>query len=291
MNPNPDTSKQSSGSPYGGFRPRMFALESMLFLAVQFIGLWAGWSMLNRGYADYGETGSSIVMFLLAFLFATVIIIILLKFLKGALFFKALMAFLIFVGAETIFAVPFPDIVATLLAILLVIIHFRIANVLTQNIAMIIAVGGIGASLGMFLPVPAIIVILLVLSLYDYIAVYRTKHMVKMFRGLLDKGVPMSLVVPDKASGMSHNVKLVTPGTGKYLMLGTGDIAFPVIFAVSALNYSLLHALGVVVGSFLGLVVVHYIVTMRAKGAVPALPPISILAILGFALVHFIGGL
>ena len=284
MSPSQDTSRQSRP-----FKARMFAIESLLFLAVQGIGLWVGWSLLNRGYASYGGAGESIITFLLAFLFATVVIILLLKFLKNPIFFKGLMAFLIFVGAQTVFAVPFPEIVAALIAVELLILHFRFANVFTQNISIMLAVAGVGASLGMILPVSAIIVILLVLSLYDYIAVYRTKHMVTMFHGLLDKGVPMSLVVPDKASGVVSDVQDVVPGTGKYLILGTGDIAFPVIFAVSALNYSIIHSLGVVVGSFFGLLVVHWILTKRAKGAVPALPPISILAILGFMLVQLMG--
>lgn len=289
MSQSQDTSNQSKDA-YKGFGAKIFAFEGMIFLAVQALGLWAGWSLLNQGYASYGATSESIFTFLLAFIFATFVIIVLLKFLKSPVFFKGLMAFLIFVGAQTVFAVLFSELAAVFIAIALLAAHFYFINVFTQNLAMGIAIAGVGASLGLVLPVPAIIVILLILSLYDYIAVYHTKHMVAMFKGLLDKGVPMSLVIPDKASRITDSVGTVAPGTGKYLLLGTGDVAFPIIFAVSALNYSFLHAIGVIIGAFFGLIVVHWILIKRAKGAVPALPPISILSIIGFMLVHFLVG-
>jgi presenilin-like A22 family membrane protease len=264
------------------FRPRIFAAELFMFFVVQGLGLYVGYTLTTQGYAAYGETSTSIVSFLIAFAIATALIVLLLKFFKGGMFFQALMAFLIFIGAETVFSTYLPYMLALLIAVGLVALRFLMPNVLVQNLTIMIAIAGIGASIGLMIPVPAIIVLLAVLSIYDIIAVYKTKHMVTLFKGMVERGVPLSLVVPDKAHKLKSKIKHAKPGTGEFLMLGTGDIAFPVIFAVSALQYGLLSSICVIIGAFVGLAVVHVILTLKGKGAVPALPPIAVFSILGF---------
>ena len=192
------------------------------------------------------------------------------------------MAFLIFVGTETVFLTFVPEEAALLMAIELVLLRFLWPNVLSQNITLMLAVAGISASLGLFFSIQAILVILAVLSVYDVIAVYKTQHMITLFKGLLEKGVPFSLIVPDKASDIHVNVKDAQPGTGRFLLLGTGDIAFPIIFGVAALRFGIASAVSVIIGAFVGLFFIHVILMKKRIGAIPALPPIVFFSLVGF---------
>jgi presenilin-like A22 family membrane protease len=154
---------------------------------------------------------------------------------------------------------------------------------------MTLAIAGIGARIGLILPVDAVIIILIVLSIYDYIAVYKTKHMVKMFKNLISRNVPLSLIVPTKLEGMKAKVDDASPGKDKkgkrkFMMLGTGDIAFPVIFAVAAARHSLFSGIAVIFGAFFGIIAVYSILINSKKGAIPALPPIAACTIIAFIL-------
>ena len=264
------------------FRLGLFFNEAFLFLSALGIGLYVGSALLNMGYVPEAGTTSSVAGFLFSFLIATTIIILLLKFFKGGLFFKFLMAFLIFVGSETVFSIFFPEIIAVLLAIGLVLLRFLIPNVFMQNFAIILAVAGIGATIGTLLPFEAVLILLAVLSVYDVIAVYRTKHMVSMFRGVIENGTPLALIIPEKLSDSRTKVKHATPGTGRFLLLGTGDIAFPLVFAVSALKFGLVSALSVILGAFVGLFCIHLLLLQKKYGAIPALPPLIFFSLIFF---------
>lgn len=270
----------------------MLASEIVMFLAANIIGLFVGVALMSHSYIYVQETHVAVSNFLVSFFIATVIIIALLKFLKGVTFFNGLLAFLIFIGCETVFSVFTFEIVAILIAVELVIIRFLVPNVLVQNVVLIVAIAGLSANLGLFLSIPAVLIIISVLSVYDVIAVYKTKHMVTMFKGLVSKGVPFSLIIPGKVGNMRTNIKDAQPGTGEFMMLGTGDVAFPVIFAVSALRVGWISSVAVVAGALVGLLSIHFLLLRKKKGAIPALPPIMIFSILFFlASLFFTGGI
>ncbi len=269
-------------------RWQLFLNESIMFLIIQAIGLYVGyWFFLQRTIIP-AETASSIFTFLVSFAVATAGLILLLKFFKTRIFFKFLLAFLIFVGAETVFLTFVPEEAAILLAIELVILRFMWPNVFSQNLALIFAVAGISATLGLFFSFEAVLVILAVLSVYDVIAVYRTQHMITLFKGLLEKGVPFSIIVPDRAGDVKAHVKEAQPGTGRFLLLGTGDIAFPIVFAVAALKFGVLTSISVIFGAFVGLFFIHLILMQKKIGAIPALPPIVFFSLIAFVISLFV---
>jgi len=261
-----------------------------MFMFAQVIGIVIGF--LNLKLPEFAQTAgvsSSVGSFLIAFIIATVILILLIKFVKGSRLFKLMLAVLIFLGSEMVFGTFFASWIAILLALILVILRFVHPTVLVQNVVMTVSIAGIGATLGLLLPVGAVILIMIALSIYDYIAVYKTKHMVKLFQNLLMRHVPLSIVIPDSVRGMSSKVEKAIPGSDskgarKFMMLGTGDIAFPVIFAVSAVRHSLFTGVSVIFGAFFGIVVVYTMLMKRKGGAIPALPPIALCTITTFLL-------
>jgi|ETN01SMinimDraft_4_1059930.scaffolds.fasta_scaffold03169_4 presenilin-like A22 family membrane protease len=288
MSQNPDSSK-SPEVPIE-FDMNMFAIGAGMFMLAQIIGILVGFLNLKLPvFAETMEVSASVGSFLIAFLIATVILISLIKFVKGKWLFKIMLAAMMFIGTEMVLTTFIPQIFGITFAIALVILRFVHPTVFLQNAVMTLAIAGIGARIGLILPVDAVIIILIVLSIYDYIAVYKTKHMVKMFKNLISRNVPLSLIVPTKLEGMKAKVDDASPGKDKkgkrkFMMLGTGDIAFPVIFAVAAARHSLFSGIAVIFGAFFGIIAVYSILINSKKGAIPALPPIAACTIIAFIL-------
>lgn len=252
------------------------------FLLVQLVGLYTGYALSNMFVVEQMPAEQSLIWFALSFLIATSLLVLGLKFFKGKKFFGILFIFIIFVGSEAVFSVFLPEFLAIVLAAALVFIRHVKPNPIIHNLAIGLAIAGIGAQLGLMLPIQTVIILFVALSAYDIFAVYGTKHMVKMFRGLSERGVLLSLAIPEKKKHMSKNLKKLKPGKGSgFIMLGTGDLAFPLILAVSALSYGILSSLYVVIGSLFGVITVYYLLN-KNREPMPALPPIAFFSVLGF---------
>lgn len=259
-----------------------FFIESAIFLAIQALGLFVGFRLLEKLRPLAVIETISITEFIVAFVLATAVLLATLKFIHHGMVFKILFVFLIMIGAKVVFESILPSFFAGLLAILLLVAWLVVPTLLTQNIAMTCTIAGIGASVGVALSVPVILVMLAVLSVYDVVAVYKTEHMVKMFKSLLSKGVMLAIVVPAQVSGLTQKMKDVQPGKG-VMMLGTGDIAFPLMFAVAAMKISLTAAIGVVIGAWVGLLAIYILLSaQRERKPMPALPPIAVGCLIGF---------
>ncbi len=279
---------------------KLLASELLLFSAVQLLALFVGFKLIRLEIAQFGAVqfqpaGESILSFLVAFAIATALILIFIKFIKIRFAYSALFAFMIFIGSGVVFSVFVPDLWAIGLAIALVAVRFLLPNVFTHNLAFFLAIAGVSAQLGTLIPVVAVIVLLIVLSVYDYIAVFKTTHMVAMFKEMSAKGALMGIIIPEKISGLGRNVheavksKLERGSSQKaetlsYVMLGGGDLAFPAVFAISALaQYGIVQAVGVLLGSLAGILIIHYLFLRKAR-ALPALPPIAAGSIAGFVI-------
>lgn len=259
-----------------------FLTESSIFLSIQVLGLFVGFRLLEKLKPLALVETISITEFIVAFLLATAILLLTLKFIKHRMVFKLLFVFLIMIGSKIVFESIFPSLFAGILAILVLLAWLTIPTLLTQNIAMLFTIAGISASVGVALSVPVILIMLAVLSVYDVIAVYKTEHMVKMFKNLLKNGVMLAIVVPARLSGLGQRLSEVQPGKG-VMMLGTGDIAFPLMFAVAVLKISWVSAVGVILGAWVGLFVIYILLSaQRERRPMPALPPIAFCSLLGF---------
>jgi presenilin-like A22 family membrane protease len=259
-----------------------------MFLFVQFIALFTSAMRIRKPTTPPSmEIGPSLLWFLIAFLMALGIIILALKFLKGVSF-SMFFAFLIFTGTQIVFASFLPFFLSIVFAAAIVGLRFWKPNLLTHNIAIFLGVAGVAAMLGSLFKVPAILFILLVLSIYDFIAVFKTKHMISMFKDLLKRGMPLAIVVPEQPMAFKEKIYKVSKAKlketdKKVLMLGTGDLAFPALFAVSAFIQSgIFVALTIVIGSIIGLIFNHYLLTIKKFKFIPALPFIALFSAIGY---------
>lgn len=149
-----------------------------------------------------------------------------------------------------------------------------------KHVSVIILAVGAAAILGP-LNVYYVIVLLLLLALYDILAVRKTKHMRTIAEDVYERGSSLMFTFDMK---------------GETFVLGSADIILPSILVVSVfLHYSEVEALSVagtfrfsVLGAFLTsvLALVGLLMATRQR-EVPALPYASV-GILGFFIVEFI---
>jgi presenilin-like A22 family membrane protease len=151
---------------------------------------------------------------------------------------------------------------------------------------------GVAAIFGASLDVWPVIILLVLLAVYDAISVYKTKHMITLAEGVIDLKTPILFVIPKR-----RDYSFIREGIGKLgdggeraaFIIGMGDMIMPSILVVSA-NVFLkgwrlggminLPALGAIIGSLAGLVVLLYFVMSGKPQA--GLPPLNGGTILGF---------
>ncbi|NMB78461.1 MAG: hypothetical protein GYA23_05135 [Methanomicrobiales archaeon] len=164
---------------------------------------------------------------------------------------------------------------------------------------------GVAAIFGASLEVIPVVILLAILAIYDAISVYKTKHMITLAEGVVDLKTPILFVIPKRRDysfikegiGKLQNDDAVAEGSEAKeggseraaFIIGMGDLIMPSILVVSA-NVFLksakyggfinLPALGAVIGSVAGLVVLLYFVMSGKPQA--GLPPINGGTILGF---------
>ncbi len=272
------------------FRPKLLLAEISMFLVIQVLALLIGYRLISTQQVEYLPAAQAIWTFLAAMVVATILLIVFLKYFKGPTSSKLFFALILFVGVNIVFEAFFPALIAFILTVFIVGARFLKPNVFTHNLVFFLALAGVGARLGTLIPVVAAIILLIVLSVYDFIAVFKTKHMVTMFKGMLKNGIPMGIIITDDPMHMTHDVGKVsatklrqTKKSSDFIMLGGGDLAFPALFAVAALaQFGLIQALGVVIGAIGGIVLIHSLIVQKKFKALPALPPIAAFAILGF---------
>ena len=272
------------------FKFKMLGTELAMFLAVMAIGIWVAKVMMQTGQVETLPTTQALSSFLIAFLIAVALILLAIKFLTGPWSFGMFFSVLIFIGTQIVFAAFLPLIWSIVAAVIVVGVRFVWPNVLTHNIAIFLTVAGVSAQLGLILPISAVVIILIALSFYDYWAVFKSKHMVTWFKSMLKVGAPFAIVVPEKPAAMMTGIHQVSKQKlkekdRKVIMLGTGDIAFPTVFAVSAMaayqNWFVVFA--IIAGTVVGIFVNHYLLTQKFR-AIPALPAIVAGSIIAFGI-------
>ncbi|MDD5317283.1 MAG: presenilin family intramembrane aspartyl protease [Candidatus ainarchaeum sp.] len=275
----------------------------LLFLAAQLLGIFAGAALVQSALAypvefeglnvaPGGESGSALssLLFLAYIVAGAVAMIIVLRFYKGVLLFRLVEAFML-LGASGIlffvlfgwFGVPHFELLALACALGVAAAKFFVPDL--KNFAAVLASAGVGAVFGFSLDFFPAAVFVVGLSVYDYLSVFWTRHMVYMARELGSKNLSFSV----SATSME------APGEGgkpvrTTLELGTGDLVVPILLSVSAykLAFSPVDAFAVTFGSLTGLCIVLWYVSSR-RTFLPALPPITFCALLALGLSRALG--
>lgn len=203
---------------------------------------------------------------------------------KSPLFFRAVLGLVIFAGSQTVFSMIFNEVVfSTLAALLLAGLVLMAKVVLYHNVGMILAVAGVGAVIGLSLTPIAAVLLLLALSFYDIIAVYKTKHMIKMAESMIKAKAISGIIIPQTWKDWFESVENVQPG-GRFMILGSGDLIMPLILASSVAGlHGLAGGLTVVLFSMVGLFLTYWLfINQKTRRPMAALPPIAVMSIIGY---------
>lgn len=253
----------------------------LAFLATEVLAVF---SVSRKGisFFESAATPREIIAAWLAFLMLFFSVLVLFKYFRDRDLFGFFFFLSLLFGLNFLFSLYLPPIAALPLSLALLLGKALGRRVFTQNLALIPGLAGISIAVGASLGQTTAMIFLIVLSFYDIIAVYFTKHMVALFRGLLSHGVIPAIIIPEKLSGFLKRTYEINSGSN-FMLLGTGDIIVPAMFVVAVAPLGAPAAVGAVLGSLLGFVATETIFThQRLRRPMPALPPIATGTILGF---------
>ncbi len=220
-------------------------------------------------FENPGDVSNSLLYFALILFFTALVLLLA----RSQRFLAGLIYALTFVSIFYVL-VPFLDIYALILAVIIIVALVKKPHWIIIDISAFLLAVGIATMFGISLEPLPVIVLLAILAAYDAISVYKTKHMVSLADSVTRINAPMVFIIPR--------------GQEKMLM-GVGDVVIPGILAVSAqrftssfeIGFIKLSALLTILGGFLGLMLLLYLVEKR-KGAHAGLPFINTGAVLGF---------
>ncbi len=215
---------------------------------------------------------------------------------KLRIVFRVMFMFLFAWGTFITLGLSLPILAASLISIAGSLVWFFWQKVWLHNLLMIFTLASVGAVFGFLLSPWAAISFMLVISVYDILAV-RLGYMLWMVKKLSESDTLPAFVIPKSVSAWNLNLnkagfkKLFEDKSAEreFSILGGGDIGFPLLLLVSVyFVHGFTSSAVVAVFSLLGLISAYLIQLFLLKGKpMPALPPISFLSLIGFLIVYF----
>ncbi len=248
----------------------------LLFLLVQLLALGIGLQFASQQVSlvsDPSSTDNSFFFFLSVLFFAALLLIIL-KYYAGKLLFLILELGMAFFAFQLLLSLFTSEANAFVVAGAVVAIRLILPQL--QQLLLLVTVSIVGGLLGTSLDILPAALLAALLSGYDVVAVFYTKHMVTLAKNLSKRGAAFSISVKAGKSA---------------LQLGTGDMVIPAMVIVSAnktgalvfshAGYSLLFpSLLALLFSLAGFALLLFYIEKK-KGYWPALPPLAFGAVLG----------
>ncbi len=223
---------------------------------------------IERPDLDEQTSFASIFLFILI---ATVLALLLLKFELFTIW-KLWFLLSVFFTLLVSFAVFVSEYVAIFLAIAFALWRVFKPNVYVHNFTEIFIYGALAAIFVPLLTVFSVAILLVLISIYDYIAVRKTKHMVTLAKSQGKAKVFAGLLVPYKKS---------------VAILGGGDMGFPLLFAAVAMvqyDLGLLDWRTYLIPFFAGMMLFALFTKGDKKKFYPAMPYLTLGCFLGLGL-------
>lgn len=273
---------------------------AVLLLVVEAIALYLGEPMGKQGmqaFEDPTSSWNSIIYVAVILVFTALIMLAFrrkLKWLVQGFILVSIAATLMYVFYPLLVFLPLEAnaLLTFILSVGLTVILYKFPEWYVVDIVGVLIGGGAAAIFGISLAIIPTLLLLVILAVYDAIAVYRTKHMIALAEGVMDLKMPVLLVVPKHLRYSFLAEKFDKPEREAFFM-GLGDAVMPTILAVSANMFVAnravlplvgavnLPVLGTIIGTLIGFAVLTVFV---ARGKPQAgLPFLNGGAILGYA--------
>lgn len=263
----------------------LFIKEAILFATTVAVGVFSAYQYfispvfvaipeIKVGWSDIIFLAIVVLFFLLASRYKKI----------GRISFRIFLVLVVFSGTQIVAGSLFLPPIDLLFTLAVILIFVFVKNVISHNLGVLLGIAGIGSVLGLSISPKTAVVIMIILSFYDIIAVYVTKHMVRMAKDMMDAGAIFGFIIPAEARGFFSKRHEAHSQIGeRFMILGSGDVGLPVILASSMLQHSVAGAVIVSVFSLIGLFATHLIfINQRERKAMAALPPITIMSVVGY---------
>ena len=291
-----------------------YAQVALFFAITQVLGIYSGIVLITNAAANEDIRALSVapmpspddplnaLFFIGYILFGAVMVILAARYFKGAMFFQLLEVMVVASASSIVFFAICLSLgldfflalsIGGIFGLALAVVKFFWERV--KNAAAIISSAGVGALFGFSLGFFPTAVFVILLSAYDYIAVFKTKHMIEMARVLSTRQLSFAVTAKDVPARKPKEKREIyverAMREGERLDLGTGDLSVPVMISVSAFTLGangLLYSLAAAIGSTVSLYLMLKFVS-KQKVFLPALPPICLGGMLALLLVKLAG--
>ncbi|NQV09347.1 hypothetical protein HQ529_05855 [Candidatus Woesearchaeota archaeon] len=239
------------------------------------------------------DESTSFIYIMIAVLIGTGLLLLLIKYRKMRLW-KFWFFLSVLITLTIALAAFINEIFALSLAFVLAIAKIYRPNVYVHNFTEVLIYGGLAAIFVPMINMFSVFMLLFFISIYDFYAVWKSKHMVKLAEFQTSTKLFSGLFIPykkeEKEKTTEKEGKLVKV---KNAILGGGDIGFPLIFAGVTLktlidsgvarNIAFFESFIVVVTSTIALF--WLLIKSKKDKFYPAMPFISIGCFLGYVLI------
>lgn len=236
------------------------------------------------------EESTSYIWIIFAVITGTLLLLLLIKFKRMNLW-KLWFFLAVFSTMSIAFAAFIPHTLAAVLAFILALMKIYKPVTIVQNLTEIFVYGGLAAVFVPVLNLFAAFALLILISIYDIIAVRHTKHMVTLAKFQAKSSIFAGLFIPYGGKG---NIALKEKGImqkegSRIAVLGGGDIGFPLLFAGVVMKgimlnnpelTSLLKTL--IIPLFVSLALLYLLAKGKKDKFYPAMPYLTIGCVIGY---------
>lgn len=266
------------------FHLQLLFFTLLLFAAAQGAALFVTeqLAIMRLSSAPTLADGGVVAYFLLFFFAVTLFFLILFHIYRGNLLYRIIFLLAVFAGLLKVFELVFPVSLSMVVAVFFILGLFLLPVIWVHDLIIILAGAGIGAVFGIQFHWSFAILLLAILSVYDIIAVFVTKHMIVLAHELIKRSCSFALIVPEHWRNFRFGLMEVKPGSG-FLILGGGDVILPMFLTASAYLTQPSAAVTAIVGMCIG-VTINHIWLMGHGHPLPALPFIVLGGVVGMLL-------
>jgi len=237
---------------------------------------------------------------LMMIFFGTIILLLLIKFRLFSVwkvwFFLAIWSALVIA-----LSVVVNDILAIIISLAVTLLKYFKSNAIIHNLSEMFIYSGITILIAPLFTVFWAVMLLLAISVYDAIAVWKSKHMITLAKAQADNKLFAGLLIPYTKSKKAGKIKLKIPKgmEGKKVqsaILGGGDIAFPLMFAGSVMTFLIKSGLTkelaffqtLIISLFAGVALTVLFIKSEKGKFYPAMPFLTAGCLLGYGIVMLI---
>jgi len=252
-------------------------------------------------------TGAGTFLYLvIAILIGTLLLLLLIKYRKFRLW-KLWFFLAVWMTISISFGVFMNSTIALAIALLVALLKIYKPNPLIHNLSEVFMYAGIAVLLVPILNILWMSILLIAISIYDFIAVNKTKHMVTMAKFQTKAKLFAGFAIPYKDTRAKHTKAKIVKHTAaktvssksfeRVAILGGGDVAFPLLFSgvvmermITVMAYTKTVALlrSFIIPIFVAIALLWLFVGSKQNKFYPAMPAVSIGCFVGYAVLELI---